>query len=402
MEPREIHEGEEILVKGSAKEPYRVRMIDGLVSCTCPAWRNAQGISYEQGGRVRICKHIRAVVVLSSIPVLDQSSMEKIDWGSLPPVQTDSGLYRIVCSANGRFYIGSTDSFKRRWREHRQRLKRGKHHNLHLQEDYNALGEEAFRFYPYRDIADGDDRCAAETADIRVHLGADCYSQSEYAPPGMRGRKHSEKTRSRFREIHGTPEARAKRSAMNSRPEIRARNIAAHLGRKATADTRAKISAARKGLKVSPEALVRIRSRDRKATAETKAKISAAQIGKKHSSKARTKMSASQQARWDAVSAEDRVRIGAARTGETRSAEARARMSAAAQARWARPDSAEHRAQTSARCKGKTLSVEHRAKIGAKARLPENRAKSSATAKAQNAVRERTALGTFRPQKDKT
>lgn len=35
MEPREIHEGETILVQGSAKEPYRIRLIDSIVSCSC-------------------------------------------------------------------------------------------------------------------------------------------------------------------------------------------------------------------------------------------------------------------------------------------------------------------------------------------------------------------------------
>lgn len=52
-----LNEGESISVKGSGKKPYEVKKVGGVVSCSCPAWRNI-------GGRIdtRVCKHIRVNV----------------------------------------------------------------------------------------------------------------------------------------------------------------------------------------------------------------------------------------------------------------------------------------------------------------------------------------------------
>lgn len=307
MALQELHEGETIFVQGSAKAPYEIRLVDGLVSCSCPSWRNA-------GGRVRLCKHIRANVLPSCIPVLDQSDMKKIDWDSLPPTTTDSGLYRIVCSANGRFYIGEAKSFKRRWYEHRRKLKRGRHHNPQLQADYGLLGDDAFSFHPYRDIANQSQRRATETQDIRIYLGQSCcYNRSEYSPPSNLGKKQ-------------TKEHRAKISV-------------AHKGKTISAETRAKISAAGKGKKASPKTLDKLRSR--KTSVETRIKMSAARVGKKHS-------------------IATRIKISEANKGRKRTSETRAKMRAAAVAR-----TPEVRARSSAARMGKTASLETRARMSA-------------------------------------
>jgi hypothetical protein len=59
----------------------------------------------------------------------------------------NTGVYEIVHLATGRRYIGSTSqSFVRRWRLHRIRLRQGKHHNRHLQNAWNAYGPDAFEF----------------------------------------------------------------------------------------------------------------------------------------------------------------------------------------------------------------------------------------------------------------
>lgn len=44
-----------MLVQGSAKDPYELKNVGGVYSCSCPAWRNA-------GGAIdaRTCKHLRA------------------------------------------------------------------------------------------------------------------------------------------------------------------------------------------------------------------------------------------------------------------------------------------------------------------------------------------------------
>ncbi|MBS2002570.1 MAG: DNA ligase [Cyanobacteria bacterium SZAS LIN-5] len=50
----DIEDGETVEIKGSAKDPYQLRNVGGVYSCTCPAWRN-QSTAIER----RTCKHLR-------------------------------------------------------------------------------------------------------------------------------------------------------------------------------------------------------------------------------------------------------------------------------------------------------------------------------------------------------
>ncbi len=57
-----------------------------------------------------------------------------------------SGIYQILCTANGKVYIGSAADIHRRWRQHQYRLRRGVHANPHLQSAWSAYGEASFVF----------------------------------------------------------------------------------------------------------------------------------------------------------------------------------------------------------------------------------------------------------------
>jgi DNA ligase-1 len=50
-----LKEGEITYIQGSGKKPYEVKKVGGVVSCSCPAWRNLGG-----GIDTRVCKHIKA------------------------------------------------------------------------------------------------------------------------------------------------------------------------------------------------------------------------------------------------------------------------------------------------------------------------------------------------------
>ena len=50
----DIDDGETVEIQGSAKDPYILRNVGGVYSCTCPAWRN-QSTAIEK----RTCKHLR-------------------------------------------------------------------------------------------------------------------------------------------------------------------------------------------------------------------------------------------------------------------------------------------------------------------------------------------------------
>ena len=59
----------------------------------------------------------------------------------------DTGIYKITNLISNKIYIGSTTtSFKRRFKEHLNALKRGNHPNSHMQRAFNLDGENSFIF----------------------------------------------------------------------------------------------------------------------------------------------------------------------------------------------------------------------------------------------------------------
>ena len=57
-----------------------------------------------------------------------------------------AGIYAIVHVLSGRRYLGQTNSFERRWEQHREALLGGVHHNPRLQAVWKSDGELAFEF----------------------------------------------------------------------------------------------------------------------------------------------------------------------------------------------------------------------------------------------------------------
>ncbi len=55
-------------------------------------------------------------------------------------------IYKITNLVNCKFYIGSAKYFAGRKGEHLSLLRKGKHHNKHLQSSYNKYGEDKFEF----------------------------------------------------------------------------------------------------------------------------------------------------------------------------------------------------------------------------------------------------------------
>lgn len=56
------------------------------------------------------------------------------------------GIYTIENTVSGKKYVGSSISVLRRFKEHSQLLKRGRHFNRYLQFSFNKYGIEAFKF----------------------------------------------------------------------------------------------------------------------------------------------------------------------------------------------------------------------------------------------------------------
>ena len=58
----------------------------------------------------------------------------------------NTGIYQITNLHNGKSYVGSAVSFRKRWKEHLRQLSNGDHHSTVMQRAWNKYGEAAFEF----------------------------------------------------------------------------------------------------------------------------------------------------------------------------------------------------------------------------------------------------------------
>ena len=56
------------------------------------------------------------------------------------------GIYKITNKNNGKSYFGSSKNIETRWLTHKNQLKNGIHHNIHLQRTWDKYGEDIFVF----------------------------------------------------------------------------------------------------------------------------------------------------------------------------------------------------------------------------------------------------------------
>lgn len=56
------------------------------------------------------------------------------------------GIYKIINTVTGDFYIGSAGNLRKRFNQHRSELVNGRHINAHLQNAWNRYGEPVFEF----------------------------------------------------------------------------------------------------------------------------------------------------------------------------------------------------------------------------------------------------------------
>lgn len=64
------------------------------------------------------------------------------------------GIYKILNTVNGKFYIGSTNNLRKRLYEHYRELSLGTHTNKHLQAAWLKYGKEGFKFQILETIKD--------------------------------------------------------------------------------------------------------------------------------------------------------------------------------------------------------------------------------------------------------
>lgn len=135
-------------------------------------------------------------------------SVESRDNGGMVP--NFSGIYEIRCSVTGKVYVGSAVWIAKRWRSHRKDLRAGSHHSSLLQRAWSKYGEPSFVFSVLA-------RCEAHELIATEQLFIDQMKAAD--------------------KLHG----------FNINPRA-----GSALGTKHSAETRAKISAARSGKPLSP------------------------------------------------------------------------------------------------------------------------------------------------------
>lgn len=140
-------------------------------------------------------------------------------------VKVDSVIYTIVCTANGRHYVGSALSFGVRERIHLSDLNLARHHSRHLQRAWDKYGAEAFRFDILERVGDPSQLTAREQHYLDLLRPA--FNALAVAGSSL-GFRH-------------TPTSLAKMRAWK-------RKVPGPMkGRKQTREARAKMSAAKKG-----------------------------------------------------------------------------------------------------------------------------------------------------------
>lgn len=137
-----------------------------------------------------------------------------------------TGIYEIRNIINGKRYVGSAVNFGNRWRVHAQSLIRGDHHSPALQRAWRMYGPGAFHFNKLL-------ACSKDNLLMYEQIMLDAM-KPEYNIAKVAGSQLGLKRN-------------AETKAKNSAAAKRTRNFTGHSH---TEETRAKISAAKKGVKM--------------------------------------------------------------------------------------------------------------------------------------------------------
>lgn len=153
-------------------------------------------------------------------------------------------IYKIVNLINDKFYVGSTNNQRERFRTHRKKLRKGVHHCAHLQASWSKYGEEKFAFKVVAHVPDEESLQESEDAWLMAHVGKTyCYNSGLRSGAPMRGIQ---------KELHpnfGKPMSEEQRQQISqSLKDFYAQDYHNHprVGKTHTEETKAKISASKK------------------------------------------------------------------------------------------------------------------------------------------------------------
>jgi group I intron endonuclease len=172
------------------------------------------------------------------------------------------GIYAITNKITGMAYIGQTsNNFGDRRDSNLAKLRHNKHDNLYLQEDWNNYGELNYEFKVLEcleDCSNIDEREKFWISEYRKNNKAFNMQSGGKGFPGMHLSEEAKRKIGEQNKIHG-------------------------LGRKASQETKQKMSISHKGFKHTLESIekIKIAATGRKASDETKLKCSISHSGEK-------------------------------------------------------------------------------------------------------------------------
>lgn len=132
-----------------------------------------------------------------------------------------SGIYKITCTATGKFYIGSAKDIRHRLARHKSDLGRNVHHNTLLQRAVNKYGKDMFEFEILEFVDDTESLLQREQhyldtlnpCDINIGFNLAIEAGSKLGVPTteetkakisktLTGRKHTEETKLKMSGAH--------------------------------------------------------------------------------------------------------------------------------------------------------------------------------------------------------
>lgn len=111
-----------------------------------------------------------------------------------------SGIYKITCIANDKFYIGKSINIDNRWKAHKRKLHCKDHDNIHLQRCFDKYGINSLRF-EILCICEDPYMTELEQKLIDLYVNEELcvnINQSSTSPPSRLGHKHSDETKTKM------------------------------------------------------------------------------------------------------------------------------------------------------------------------------------------------------------